>query len=317
MWPTSGDFSGVAGGTEFFLSSNAAGEVGSGSSSQIAVWALTHTRRLSLSHAAPRLQAQFVHVPRYVQPPSADQKPGPTPLRSCLNDRTMATPFGPGCWQYFSGSIVPPGQPPAHFQRLAHLDANDSRMQQTVLNNGLVWGALDTGVWAGGHSVPGVAYYAVAPVIRDGRLDAHLVHTGTFAVAGESISYPAIAMLHNGKGAIAVTLGGHGYYPSAAYALVQGGAGRCGACRGARRWAVRHVQRLSGVRAAVHPALGRLRRGDSGRRSSLDRVGVHRSALLPDALPRGHGSVSVRHVRNDPGTAGQLVDADLAGIAVA
>jgi len=223
VWPTTGDFSDAAGGTEFFLSSNAAGEVGSGSSSQIATWALTHTRRLSLLHAAPRLQAQFVRVPRYVQPPAAEQKPGPTPLRSCLNDRSMATPFGQGCWQYFSGSIVPPGQPPAHFQRLAHLDTNDSRMQQTVLNNGLVWGALDTGVWAGGHSVPGVAYYAVAPVIRDGRLDAHLVHTGTFAVAGESISYPAIAMLHNGKGAIAVTLGGHGYYPSAAYALVQGG----------------------------------------------------------------------------------------------
>jgi len=222
VWPTIGDQSSAAGGSEFFLSSNAAGEVGDGSSNTIGVWALTHTRRLSRHWGAPRLQSQLVHVPRYVTPPAADQKPGPTPLRTCLNNRTMVTPVGTGCWQYFSGSIVPPGQPPK-FQHLAHLDTNDTRMQQTVLNNGLVWGALDTGVWAGGSRVAGVAYYAVAPGIRAGRLHARLVHTGSFGVAGESVSYPAIAMLDNGRGAIALTLGGHGYYPSAAYALVQGG----------------------------------------------------------------------------------------------
>jgi hypothetical protein len=222
VWPTIGDSSRAAGGSEFFLSSNAAGEVGNGQSRQIAVWALTHTRRLSSSHGAPRLQSQFLHVPRYVVPPAAPQKPGPAPVRDCLNDRTLPTTSGKGCWRNFSDDIVPPGKPP-RFQPLAHLDTNDSRMQQTVLNNGLIWGALDTGVWAGGHRVPGVAYYAVAPNIRFGRLHARLRHTGTFAVAGESISYPAIAMLHNGRGVIALTLGGRGYYPSAAYAVVRGG----------------------------------------------------------------------------------------------
>jgi hypothetical protein len=69
------------------------------------------------------------------------------------------------------------------------LDSNDSRMQQTWLAGGRLYGALDT----------------------------------IANVAGNIVNYPAIAVLPSGKGVMAFTLVGGNHYPSAAYAPLSGG----------------------------------------------------------------------------------------------
>jgi hypothetical protein len=75
------------------------------------------------------------------------------------------------------------------------LDSNDSRMQQTWLAGGRLYGALDT----------------------------------IANVAGNIVNYPAIAVLPSGKGVMAFTLVGGNHYPSAAYAPLSGGGGNVGA----------------------------------------------------------------------------------------
>ena len=217
VWPaisTDGRSAATAGGTEFFLSSNAAPEAnGNGASNQLGVWALTGTRTLGNRKPTARLLQHLLAVPRYAIPPKAVQKPGPAPLAACLNNTTLPTPFGPGCWQL----LLTPDEKPTTHSSLQALDTNDTRMQQTVYVNGRIWGALDTAVTIGGKRRAGIAWYAVTPWVRNGRLGARLSRTGSFGVRGSDIGYPAVGPLRNGEAAIAVTLYGPRYYPSAAW----------------------------------------------------------------------------------------------------
>jgi hypothetical protein len=65
----------------------------------------------------------------------ANQKAGNIPLGDCINDTTIATPFGLGCWQLLFVAE------PAHDVVESHPDANDTRMQQTWYANGTLWGS--------------------------------------------------------------------------------------------------------------------------------------------------------------------------------
>ncbi|MEK6227125.1 MAG: hypothetical protein AABM40_12650 [Chloroflexota bacterium] len=226
----------AAGGTEYFLSSNAADEAthpvaGTGGnyiSSQIVLWALTNTASLDSATPSVNLSNTVLGVGQYALPPKSNQPgsgtaPGTdTPLGHCINDTTTATIAGVGCWRLLFGSA------PAHNEVISKLDSNDTRMQQVMYANGKVWGALDTAVSFDNipaNNKAGVAWYIVKPDVSTGTVSGKVALTGTNGVEGKNIIYPAIGVTPSGRGVVAVTLVGAANFPSAAYAGIDALAG--------------------------------------------------------------------------------------------
>ena len=197
-------------GTEYFLSSQAVFN-DSNTDNRLRVWALTNTGSLNTATPNLRLIDGVVRVRPYAVPPPSNQKAGDFPLGQCINDTTLATPFGPGCWQFLFAT-----EPP-HTEVLSPLDSNDSRMQQVIFANGKLWGALDTAVTVKGKDQAGIAYYVLDPEVDDGKITAKVKKQGKIAVANNNVTYPAVAVLPNGKGVMAFTLVGADHHPSAAY----------------------------------------------------------------------------------------------------
>ena len=154
----------------------------------------------------------------YVFPPLSDQKPGPTPLRDCINDTTLPTPFGTGCWNILFL------EEPAHDEVISTPDSLDGRMQQTWFVNGQLWGAAGTGVEVGGEAKAGIAWFVVEPSIRaDGRLKAgQIAKQGYVALANNNLTMPALAVRPDNKGVLAFTVIGEDFFPSAGYAIIDG-----------------------------------------------------------------------------------------------
>ena len=222
VWPATspaGQYSGERNGTEYLLSSIAGdgSETGNptGTARRIGVWALTNTASLNTAAPALGITSSLTNSATYVFPPKADQKAGDFPLGQCVNDTTTTTVAGTGCWKLFFNTE------PAHNEVLSHLDSNDTRMQQTWYSNGILWGSLDTAVRVGGALRSGVAWFAIAPKINGaGMVIGLLRNQGYLALAGNNLTYPAIAMLPSGQGAIAFSVVGRDHYPSAAYASI-------------------------------------------------------------------------------------------------
>src|SRR5215213_9937360 len=152
------------GGTEYFMSSNAAEEAKGedfGSSNTIGLWALTNTRSLDSDSPSLVLHNGLSSVNRYATPPKADQKPGPFPLGQCINDTSIETPYGKGCWNFFLT------EEPEHNEVLSHPDAGDTRMQQVVYTRGTLTGSLNTGVRVGGELKAGVEWFMTRPRVTD------------------------------------------------------------------------------------------------------------------------------------------------------
>ena len=237
LWPAqspgTGSFSTDAGGTEYFMSSNAAdeatkpisGTTGPRTSNQIVVWTLSNTASLNSGSPALGLSNKVVSVGQYGVPPRAMQ-PGagraPTtsvPQGFCLNDETTSTIAGVvGCWNLLVGATVHNATKP---EVVMQIDANDSRMQQVMYANGKLWGALDSAVTVGGANRAGIAYYIVNP--SAGKV----VFSGYLGVAGADLTYPAIGVTASGRGVMAFTYTGDTTFPSAAYSPIdaQVGAG--------------------------------------------------------------------------------------------
>ena len=216
VWPAvspGGDFATTNRGTEYLLSSVAVFN-DSGNDNRLRVWALGNTRSLNTNSPDVTITDTVVHVRPYGVPPPSQQKAGPTPLADCLNDTTLVTPFGTGCWNVFFDT-----QPP-HTDAPELVDSNDSRMQQVMYSGGRLYGALDTVVNVRGQELAGIAYYAVIPWSFPGSLFALVQHEGKVAVPGNNVTYPAIATRRDGTGAIGFTLVGPDHYPSAAYVLL-------------------------------------------------------------------------------------------------
>jgi hypothetical protein len=211
IWPTqasAGQYSTDNGGTEFALSSTAADEAqcdsltvchGTGASTNILLWKLTGTSTLNSASPALSLSASSIGVDQYAIPPKSNQPAtGDWPQGQCLNIPSCAT-------------AVLLGQPDPFTEVISHLDSNDTRMQQTWLANGKVWGALDTDVIVNGQHQAGVEYFVVNP--SSGKLALQ----GTLGLAGNNLTYPAVAALPNGRGVMAYTVVGNDHYPSAGY----------------------------------------------------------------------------------------------------
>jgi hypothetical protein len=232
VWPAqspgTGSFKTENGGTEYFLSSNAADEAthpvsgtgGDHTSSQIVLWTLTNTS--SLNSASPALSLsnnvlsvnQYAIPPKQIQPGSGAAPGVNAPQGFCINDTTTPTIAGVGCWRLL---FNPPG--PAHNEVVSRPDSNDTRMQQVMYANGKVWGALDSAVTVGGENRAGVAYYVVNPDASK------LVVQGLLGAAGQDFTYPAIGVTASGRGVIAFTHTGNNSFPSSAYAPIDANVG--------------------------------------------------------------------------------------------
>lgn len=223
VWPAisnAGDYDSSKGGTEYFLSTIAGDgiETGNptGTARRIGLWALTNTSSLDAASPALGITSRLINSQTYVFPPKADQKPGDIPLGECINDTTMATPFGPGCWQFL---FFPPG--PAHDEVESTPDSLDSRMQQVWYRQGMLWGANGTAVNVGGELKAGIAWYGVSPKINGaGKVEGQVKMQGYLALANNNLTMPAIAMAPNGNGAIAFTILGEDFFPSAGYVTI-------------------------------------------------------------------------------------------------
>jgi len=216
LWPSTtpgggGDPS--AGGTEYFLSSNAAAEAhdtGDGSapaqaSSQLLVWALTGTSSLD-SGGAPALSNAVLSVGTYAPPAQSVQKNGSAPEKDCLNQNR--------CAPALAGTTDP------YAEREGNLDSNDSRMQQVTWVNGHLWGALDTGLKVSSSKQAGIEWFNTMPSTASGTVTASLANAGYVALGNENLDYPAIGLTSAGTGVMAFTLVGPDFYPSAGYATV-------------------------------------------------------------------------------------------------
>ena len=223
VWPAisnAGDYDSSKGGTEYFLSTIAGDGVETGNPTgtarRIGLWAVTNTSSLDTATPTLGITSRLINSQTYVLPPKADQKPGDIPLGECINDTTMATPFGPGCWQFL---FFPPG--PAHDEVESTPDSLDSRMQQVWYRQGMLWGANGTAVNVGGELKAGIAWYGVSPKINGaGKVEGQVKMQGYLALANNNLTMPAIAMAPNGKGAIAFSILGEDYFPSAGYVTI-------------------------------------------------------------------------------------------------
>jgi hypothetical protein len=219
------------GGTENFLSSNAAdeaqkpvsGTAGTRTSTQIVVWTLTNTSSLNTSPALS-LSNRLVTVSQYGVPPKQVQ-PGSgttadkTTTRDvaqgdCLNDETTLLFNGQtGCWKLLVGATAHA----AGTEVIQSPDSNDTRMQQVMYANGKIWGALDTAVSFDNdptHNRAGIAWYILNP-------NGNIVMQGTYGIPGASLTYPAVGVTASGRGVMAFSYTDDTMTnPSAAYAPI-------------------------------------------------------------------------------------------------
>jgi len=205
VWPATG----ATGGTEYFMSSDAADEahgdgssVGPRRSNHLLVWSLPNTSAIG-STTPPILSNKTLTVGLYVVPARSEQKVGPTPIADCLNMHSCATNLLLGAPDPFA---------PNHEYAL---DSNDTRMQQVVFADGMLWGALDTAVNSSANTRAGIEWFVVNPAGN-----ASIVNQGYLAVSQNNVLYPAIAVTPSGKGVMAFTLVGRDFYPSAAIASI-------------------------------------------------------------------------------------------------
>jgi hypothetical protein len=205
--PTAAQYNASAGGTEYFLSTNAAAEAnGNDSSTELLTWSITNTS--TLASDTPNLHVHVVKstVGLYAVPLPSDQKVGSTPLADCLNVTSCAK--------------VALGTPDKYKETERPLDSLDSRMQQVTYANGLLYGSHGTAVDVGSPAVQkaGVAWYITTPVtVSNGNLSTTVLHQGRLATAGNNLLMPALGVRPNGSAVIGVTLAGANHFPSAAY----------------------------------------------------------------------------------------------------
>lgn len=173
---------------------------------RIAVWALTNTSALGSLPESVHLVNRVVDTPggeRYQSPLfGVDQKDGPHPL-------------GDQC-------SCP----------LEQLNANDDRMGEVMLTNGSLWSGLNTALppadpsateGPDSHKRAGIMYFQVQPGFDEtGTLTADIARDGYIEVAKNSVLFPSIAASPAGPVAAFFTLTGVDYYPSAAWARLDG-----------------------------------------------------------------------------------------------
>jgi hypothetical protein len=184
--PQGAAYSTGAGGVQFFVSSLPHG------GGFLGVWAMTNTS--SLNTGNPNLLLTRIAVPTqlYSEPPVAYQRPGPLP---------------------YGSTQIPGFEPP--------IDTADCRVLSVVAAAGRLYAAFDALVSdSQSRSLAGVAYFVLSPTFR-GALAASVLSQGYLVVDRNNLTRPAFGINAKGNGAIAVSLVGPDYYPSAAFAPIR------------------------------------------------------------------------------------------------
>jgi hypothetical protein len=183
-------------GTEYFLSGfdcvPQTCNLTEGPFNKITVWAMTNTRSLQTAHPAVHLSRANLTVGRYANPPWQFQRTGPTPF---------------GCDPKLGADCHTPP-----------VEANDVRMNQVMLSNGLLWSGINTGVSPGPRV--GVEYFIVRPSVSGGAVAGDIARQGYVSATHENVSFPSIGVNGAGNGVLAFSLMGRVRYPSAAYVRV-------------------------------------------------------------------------------------------------
>jgi hypothetical protein len=213
LWPALSagkQFATDAGGSNYFVSSNAVFDDANGDSEEIIVWALSNTS--SLNSASPNLSLTHTILPsqRYAAPANSVQKEGPYPLGECLNDTSGAF-FGTNCGAALFG--LPPQNLP-----VGTIDTSDSRVLDARLANGKLWAVLGTAAEVGGEQRTGVGWFIFNASVSGSGVSATIRKQGILAVEGESLAYPTVGVTVSGRGIIGFTRVGENLFPSYGYA---------------------------------------------------------------------------------------------------
>lgn len=187
--PPGASYFAAMGGLQYFVSTNFNANL----DSSIGVWALYNTGSLSTANPQLTLVRTAVSTLRITSPQPVAQKPGPIPYGSSLG------------------------------RSLSFIDGGDSRvLSVTYAGARLYVTAASQMLDDTSRSVVGAAYVVLAPTMRSGAFAASVVRQGYLCVRQNNLLRPAIAVNAQGKGAIAMTLVGPDYFPSAAFASVNG-----------------------------------------------------------------------------------------------
>ncbi|MEA2605959.1 MAG: hypothetical protein QOI00_716, partial [Chloroflexota bacterium] len=169
---------------------------------RIAVWALTGTSTLGTTNDLSA-SVQVLDSEVYGQPPDAEQKAGPTPLKDLEAQGLEGV---------------------KSVEHLELLAGNDDRMNEVKYAAGTLWGDVNTVVKnANGNVNVGIAWFAVHPSVGANGVTATIDHQGYVAVNRANVLYGAIAANNAGDAAMGFTLSGTGYYPSTAWVSLTGG----------------------------------------------------------------------------------------------
>jgi hypothetical protein len=177
----------ASGGVEFFVSSYAVGY-----DNNLALWALSNTASLQNANPTMLLTRTTVSTLLHTLPPGGvAQRPGTLTLGNALELIDAG---------YFS----------------------DSRVLSTSYSGGRLFVTLASSVAdANNNQVAGGLYVVFAPTLRNGVLSATPpVKQGYLAATNNHILRPAISVNPQGRGAIAFTLVGPDYYPTAAFVSI-------------------------------------------------------------------------------------------------
>jgi hypothetical protein len=195
------------GGTINFASSFAAEEARpddfTGHASQVGYWWIQNTRSLDTASPSVNLRVKVLNSESYGIPPLSNQKPGPVPLRDCLNTNCAGDtdPYAP--------------------EQEGGLDSSDTRIMTAVYAAGHVYSALDTSMQVSDNVQAGPAWFDMTTQ----RANSTLAGQGYLGATGANLIMPAFATDPSGVGYAGMTLSGNDYYPSAAYATFHKGFG--------------------------------------------------------------------------------------------
>ena len=185
--PPGGAFATANDGTEYFVS---ALDFSNELDNRLVVWALMNTASLNTTPAL-HLANAVVNTEVYGAPPSAQQKPGATPLADSVGN---------------------------HEELLA---SNDDRLQQVVFADGKLWTALNSVAQPDNGPVRvGAAWFILTPASTSGSVSATVANQGYVVANQNYVLFPAIGVNAAGKGVISFTLAGPDFFPSAAFATL-------------------------------------------------------------------------------------------------
>ena len=198
-------------GVEYFMS-----DIGlpvSHDANQIVVWAWTNTASLN---AAPSLTLQ--HKILNTQSPTDTFY---APDVTGLNGQTFAT--------YQKATTDHPYATTAGDPE-AHLNANDDRMNAVTLVNNTLWAGVNTqlppvnpaGTGLEKENRVGIMYFQVRPMFAGPTLDATMVRDGYVNVPRNNVLFPSIGARTDGATIATFTLAGMDFFPSVAWARLDG-----------------------------------------------------------------------------------------------